>query len=277
MDPHVPYRAHDGSNAKLGYEDIERLLAGENGARRAAEEVGRMYDAAIAFVDGCVGRVLARVDGSASLGATAVLFTSDHGEEILERWRAAPSRPAGLEYYYRGYGHGHTMYNELLRVPMILRLPARPYSGTRLAFPVGHIDVAPTLLALARVTSDNPRYQPEGIDLAPHLGAGGDEQRVMRSEATIYGPEVKALTVGQRKIISRAADDRRERYDLAEDAAERKDVEDAASFAPLDRLLEGWLASVPPEPDEKSPGESGPPSLEDEQLRRQLEALGYVQ
>ena len=279
MDPHVPYRAHDGSNESMGYDDIERLLAADGGAAVAAQAASEMYDAAVAFTDRCVGAVLARLDGSESLARAAVLLTSDHGEELLERWRAPSDRPAPLPYYFRGYGHGHTMYDELLRVPMILRLPDRRQAGVRVPFPVGHIDVAPTLLGLAAVTSDNPRYRPEGIDLVPLIGSDGDAQRLMRSEATLYGSEVKALTRGEQKIVSRFADGERERYDLGNDPRERKDADAGGrgEFSPLERDLDAWLAIVPPEPDASSAGQAGAPSIEDEQLRQQLESLGYIQ
>ena len=279
MDPHVPYRAHDESGKSMGYDDIERLLAGPDGAAGAARATGEMYDAAVAFADRCVGDVLARLDASQPLARTAVLVTSDHGEELLERWRPAADRPAPLPYYYRGYGHGHTMYDELLRVPMILRLPDARHAGVRIASPVGHIDVTPTLLALAALTSGNPRYRPEGIDLTALIAAGGDAQRSMRSEATLYGGEVKALAAGTRKIVTRFADGERERYDLASDPRESKDAGagERAAFAPLERDLDGWLARIPPEPDASSGTEAGAPSIDDVQLRQQLEALGYVQ
>jgi len=279
MDPHVPYRAHDGSRSSMGYDDIERLLAGENGAARAARETGDMYDAAVAFADRCVAEVLARLESSESLSQTAVLVTSDHGEEIVERWRAESDRPAVLQYYYRGYGHGHTMYDELLRVPMILRLPDDRHAGTRVATPVGHIDVAPTLLGIAGVTSDNPRYRPEGMDLLSLVGTRDDRRRVMRSEATLYGAEVKALTGDERKIVTRFADGKRERYDLATDPRERNDLDTNGHepFAPLEGDLDRWLAAVPPEPDPRAGEETGAPSIDDSQLRQQLEALGYVQ
>jgi arylsulfatase A-like enzyme len=279
MDPHVPYRAHDGSGASMGYDDIERLLAGEDGAAGAARAAGQMYDAAVAFADRCVGEVLARIEGSESLARTAVLVTSDHGEELVERWRTASERPEALRYYYRGYGHGHTMYEELLRVPLILRLPDRRDAGLRVASPVGHIDVTPTLLALAGVTPWNPRYRPEGKELVSTVRSGGDTERFMRSEATLYGNEVKALAAGRKKLVVRFADDRRERYDLAKDPGERADIEDSGrtGFAELERDLDGWLESVPPAADLASGEHAGAPSIEDAELRRQLEALGYVQ
>lgn len=279
MDPHVPYRAHDGSGSSMGYDDIERLLAGENGAARAARETGDMYDAAVAFGDRCVAEVLARLERSESLSRTAVLVTSDHGEEIVERWRAEAERPPELPYYNRGYGHGHTMYDELLRVPLILRLPDGRYAGARVATAVGHIDVVPTLLGIGGVKSDNPRYRPEGIDLLSLVGTRGGPQRVMRSEATLYGAEVKALTGDGGKIVTRFADGKRERYDLAADPLERNDVDTAArqSFATLEGELDRWLADVPPEPEPHAGGETGAPSIDDSQLRQQLEALGYIQ
>ena len=110
-----------------------------------------MYDAAVAFADRCVGDVLARLDASQPLARTAVLVTSDHGEELLERWRPAADRPAPLPYYYRGYGHGHTMYDEVIHVPLLVKRPKSALAGERRDELVSLIDVAPTILELVDV------------------------------------------------------------------------------------------------------------------------------
>jgi arylsulfatase A-like enzyme len=65
-----------------------------------------------------------------------VVFTSDHGEELLD---------------HGGTEHAKTLYQELLRIPLAVRLPRATHGGTREAAPVQQIDLLPTLLGLAGV------------------------------------------------------------------------------------------------------------------------------
>lgn len=280
MDPHVPYRAHDGTGAKLGYDEIEAMLRDDGSAVRAGAEIERYYDRAISYVDGYVGMAIDRLSRTARRSAPLVLVTSDHGEEIVERWRPAESRPSGLGYYHRGYGHGHTLYDELLRVPLIVRFPDGAGAGTRVEEPVAHVDVMPTLLAAAGVAPTHARYRPEGIDLREALGGNHASLRTLRSEQTLYGAEVKQITRGSSKVLERSADGVRERYDLGADPGERAPIAEALSeeFTELEQALEGWIASVPPEPASDADEDEATRTIEaDNALRRQLEALGYVQ
>jgi arylsulfatase A-like enzyme len=93
---------HTTATARARYDDTSDARRRRWG-RSHAEQVGEMYDAAVAYVDGCVGRVLIAWTAPRPVDGGAV--TSDHGEEI--RALARHPRPGGLEYYYRGYGHGH--------------------------------------------------------------------------------------------------------------------------------------------------------------------------
>ena len=276
MDPHVPYRSHDGSGTSVGYADIERALAGPDGRERAKALVESAYSGAIRFTDASFARMLERIDRGGS--NTVVVLTSDHGEEILERWRSENERGPGLELYYRGYGHGHTMYDELLRVPLIVRLSGKKSAGTRAKVPAMHVDIAPTLLAIAGLEARPAGFEPAGRDLLAIAGAQGDPaQRVVRSEGTLYGAEVKQIREGRRKIIKRYADGNEERYDLENDPRELKELGRAGgpSFAPLARVLDQWLASVPAEPE--APGRAEDVAAGDADLTKQLEALGYVE
>ena len=63
-----------------------------------------------------------------------MLFTADHGEEFFE---------------HGGWTHGQTLYEEQLRIPLLLALPDRRAAGTTVSRPVDQVDVAPTLLELA--------------------------------------------------------------------------------------------------------------------------------
>lgn len=95
-----------------------------------------VYDGEIRHLDALIGDLLRELERRGMLDDTIVLVTSDHGEEFGD---------------HGGHGHGHTLYGELLRVPLIVaRTGAFPYTR-RVDDMVGHVDVLPTLCELAGV------------------------------------------------------------------------------------------------------------------------------
>ncbi len=97
-----------------------------------------LYDGALAYVDGRIGALLDRLDELHLAEDTIVVVTSDHGEELLERG---------------AFGHGTELHEELLRVPLILRVPG---SAPRVVErPVMLVDLAPTCLALLGLPPDS--------------------------------------------------------------------------------------------------------------------------
>ena len=101
-------------------------------------EVPERYRGEVAFVDRHVGEVLDRLEVRGLYESSIVVFTSDHGEALGER---------GL------IGHVEHLHDELLNVPLVLKLPAGDPRAAELAAArdnlVAHIDVLPTLLEVA--------------------------------------------------------------------------------------------------------------------------------
>ena len=90
----------------------------------------RAYDATAAADDRMIGELLAALDRAGLADDTIVIVTSDHGEELYERG---------------GAGHGITLYDEVVRIPLIVKGPGvRP--GHVVDERVRHVDVVPTLL-----------------------------------------------------------------------------------------------------------------------------------
>src|SRR4029079_5449528 len=92
-----------------------------------------LYDGEIRFTDMAVGRVLAPLRELGLWDRTAVVLTGDHGEGFGEH---------GITE------HGFDLYPPQTKVPFIVRVPGLP--AQRAKVPVGHIDIAPTLVNLAR-------------------------------------------------------------------------------------------------------------------------------
>ncbi|MSR60908.1 MAG: hypothetical protein EXS08_00480 [Planctomycetes bacterium] len=139
--------------------------------------VGHLYDAALKHVDAEVGALLDTLARAGLAERTVVIVTSDHGEELFER----------------GYlQHGKTMQREVLRIPLLVKLPGR--ASTRLVTPAMQVDVAPTLLAALGFASD-ARFQGHdllGAKLAP---------RPLWSEVNDGNAQLEALRDGGWKLI----------------------------------------------------------------------------
>jgi len=92
--------------------------------------------------------------------------TSDHGEAFLEH---------GM------LGHGFAPHDELMRIPLVIRLPESMRSETgRVDTPVGLIDVMPTLLELAGA---DPEPQAQGDSFAFALRGEAARARILFAEA----------------------------------------------------------------------------------------------
>lgn len=98
------------------------------------ERVVRMYYADVSYLDDCCGIVLDTLRGLSMAEDTIVIFTADHGD------------PTGM---HRHFEKGGTMYDEVIRVPMIVRWPGKTQSGQRFPQLVRNMDICPTILKMA--------------------------------------------------------------------------------------------------------------------------------
>jgi arylsulfatase A-like enzyme len=123
-----------------------RFLAGPRGDPRhwwsrqwsdeAVQAEADSYDGAIAYLDHETGRLLDELQRRGVLDNTMVVITSDHGEHL------------GEHGYMR---HGHTLYPEVLHVPLMVLLPKGQAAGVRVARPVSLRDIAATVLSVAGI------------------------------------------------------------------------------------------------------------------------------
>ena len=189
--------------------------------------------------------------------STLIVLTSDHGDAFLEH----------------GFiSHSTTPYDELVRVPLIVKLPGNRHAGTEVADQVRLVDVMPTLLDLLGLP-----VPPEvaGCSLQP-LWAGGPaaERQPGCEEAVIEIAEEGAYPVvavragGFKYIHHEHADD--ELYDLSSDPAETRNLI-GAGLPGAERLRERALEVVA-----ARQTLSGERIELDEKTIRDLKALGYL-
>jgi arylsulfatase A-like enzyme/Tfp pilus assembly protein PilF len=221
-----------------------------------ARFAGRPYDGEIAYVDAAVGRVLAALTASGQLERTIVVAVADHGESLGEH---------GEEE------HGIFLYEPVIHIPWIVRLPNRERAGAVVAEQVRSIDLLPTLIDLTGGRA------PAGID-GESLAAvmrGQPRRDPPASYADAHYPQLnfgwsllRSLRVGEWKYIDAP---KPELYDLRADRAERRNaLVDRANVAArmaseLQRVRRTFGAAA----------EAQAPQPDPETLAR-LRSLGYV-
>ncbi len=236
MDMHLPYnepRAYRSLWAGDAPGDFDASTATLHKIKTARKDHGEAleryvvdrYDQNLRYLDDQLA------DLFADLGDTVpILVFADHGEEFWE---------------HGGFEHGHSLYDELLRVPMIVRAPGVP--AGRVAAPVSLVDLAPTVLDLAGLPAEGMA----GRSLLPV--ATGDEQAAASLTARpqpvgrpLYGKELWGVVQDGQKWTTRAG--REHLYDLAADPAERIDLGPKTDTTPWHpRLGEGlgtWSGPV---------------------------------
>ncbi|MBN1825267.1 MAG: sulfatase-like hydrolase/transferase [Candidatus Eisenbacteria bacterium] len=162
---------------------------------RDLEHVEALYDGEVRYADLWIGRLLDALRETGDWDKTVVVLTGDHGEEFQE---------------HRSFGHSFTFYDEVLRVPLLLRDPGRPGGGT-VEHPVSLVDLFPTLLRIAGLPA------PEGLDGRPLDEEG--EGRTILAGTTREGRYGRAALRGENKLVWDREGTRV--YDRAADPAER--------------------------------------------------------
>lgn len=253
--------------------DARLYMTGQLSLSPAQVEALRgLYRAEVSFADARVGRLVEELRRERVLDRTLVAVVSDHGENITDH---------GL------MEHQFCLYDTLLRVPFLLRLPGTFEGGERRAAPVQLVDVAPTVLEVAGVPRESwPPFEgvslvggnppPDRPQVAEYMRPLAQRWRFQRVAPDFdfdpFERRLKAVVVGRMKLI-RPETGAAELYDLAADPGEEHDLaaERPELVAELSHWLDAWAAARP------AAGGTGPAGEKlDEETRRALRALGYL-
>lgn len=180
------------------------------------------YDAAVHRVDRAIGRLIEAVPDDAW-----VVVVGDRGVHLTEERPRDRQARAGMRF-------GHTMYEELLHVPLLLRAPNM--APARAAGIVSVVDLAPTLLA---AVGHRPLPRADGAPLERAFGAGSGD-RIAIAQSSRFGVEQQAVILGRHKLIH-TADGRTPMFDLRSDPNEVTALPADAEHEQLERRLLGVL------------------------------------
>lgn len=252
---------------------------GEGYSEKDVSEVRDLYDGAIVYADDNVGRVLDTVDELGLRSSTVVAVTGDHGEAFGEH-----------ELHFT---HDFTLYDEVLRVPLVIRYPGVVEPGTEIGQQVRVMDLAPTLVELADLT---PFTDIDATSLLPLLTARSLPFLDAYAESAPRRPmfpehdrvhfdgnrgKWRMLRTDRWKLIRipHPDGDIHELYDLENDPDELHDLFDEfpGEAGKLVPRLEALMAADP----ERNADHSGEESDEldglDPAAIQQLKTLGYIQ
>ena len=248
FEPHAPYDAAGdtvGHRARMGgrFSDAEKQTLREQ------------YAAEVGLVDEQVGRLVQLLEERGLSERTLIVLVSDHGEMLGEH---------GHEFHHFG------IYDEVIRIPMIVVAPGLPLKLKAVDSQVRLMDVPATVMDYLQLDA---MEETEGVEL---IGYGEGHRKTTMSCSLIgrEGRDGKRL-VGLRnngvKYIKAVGGDREELYNLDEDAAEQSSL-----IGEQDSTLEQarGLAGTDMRALERIEADNGSSSLD---ARAMLRALGYVQ
>jgi arylsulfatase A-like enzyme len=225
-----------------------------------------VYNASILELRKGIASILDDLAQRGLLDETLVLLYSDHGEEFWDHEEVQTHRGEDPRGTF-GFGHGQSMFQELLRVPLMVWHPAIP--GARHEDLVSLVDVLPSVLAWLDL--EEPGLEVSG-DLLPPLRGGlwdSPEDRTVWSSGIAYGPEQIATRNQHMKSIFSLRDERFEFFDLLQDPLERAPLDDDSLVMAFDTLTGDYM-------DMKQVGMLASSELDSGQLE-DLKAIGYLQ
>jgi len=238
------------------------------------EEIISLYDGEIRYMDEyLIKPLIKQLKESDLYDRTMIIFTSDHGEEF---------------YDHHGWEHSHSLYNELIKVPLIIKLPGSLYKGMRVDNIVRLIDVAPSILDVAGLKSS--QLGKDGQSLLKIIKGKEKGDRTFISylgpEGFRHTPEKISMNDAKYKLILNGrytekalsffkppppSLERLELYNLEQDPSEHNNL-----FNQRQNMTQKLLKELEKLLKKSYQAKAQEKSIIDEELEERLRALGYI-
>jgi arylsulfatase A-like enzyme len=205
------------------------------------EQATAMYDAGVAYADDLLGRLVAALRRRGTLDRTVLVVLADHGELLGEHGQ---------------FGHGRSVYEPVLHVPLLVRYAPRIPAGRRVATPVSPAGVFATVLDLAGLP---PEASVQVGSLVPVIDGGPHPGPVLAEQfASILGSAIdtddalldkrarfRVYRVGRQKLVD-AEPGGTVLFDLGTDPDEAHDIAmpERHRVAMLRESLDAWRERV---------------------------------
>ena len=275
FDPHSPYELREEFEAKKATGEPDRTR--ERGQHIVLDDL-KAYNSEILYTDHWVGKLVDALDAEGLKENTLVVLLSDHGESIGER----------------GYqGHSHRLYESVVHIPLIFRMPGTVVEGKTVTTRVSTLDLMPTILDMtvkkvqpdAEIPSDMV-----GRSVAANLESGADiPDRTVRYVAfggqkwlmpgwlaklwlrDLNFPLKVGYRAGSKKVIWTPEKEEMEIFNLGRDPFENNAItpdEDDKAYETEEDKLTKWFKAT-----HLANGEN----RMDEKDQEVLKSLGYIQ
>jgi arylsulfatase A-like enzyme len=235
---------------RISVDLLQRINRGETAVGDAdIAHIEATYDAELRSVDTAFGTLVDFLRSQGLYDDAVIVVTSDHGEEFGE-------------HGFVGW-HSHSLYDELLRVPLLVKLPGSRGGGRSVAAQVTGIDLAPTILDALDVAIP---HSFAGHSLLPAIAGAGNGREYVVSQRDVDGLDEHDAIRSRRWKWSRGG-----LFHLESDPLETTDVSlrNGDTAQAMSRMLAEILAARPrPQPHRVEP---------DEALRERLRSLGYLE
>jgi len=225
--------------------------------QRDRSRLEALYEGEVTYHDEQFARIM---EGLAERGLdreTLVVFVADHGEELFD---------------HGSVGHGQSLWEEILHVPLVVRWPGVTEAPERISEPAGLVDVAPTILDVLGLPVPGAM---RGHSLVPLLL--GRPTTAPRTVVCSSKDSWRCLVAGRYKLMEHGTARHAttpQLYDLAADPGESTDL---APLMPLTlRTLRGLLGLAIQETGPSPHVQDVSHAVIDPSTSMQLKALGYV-
>lgn len=271
FDPHYDYLLHKRYNYYPSYKgkiksgNIEELWRMRR--NMSADDIRyllALYDSEVAFTDEGIGMLLDELKSLGFYDNTMIILTSDHGEEFMERgW----------------IGHTITLHKELLRVPLIIKIPGCKHRTIKSQ--VGLIDIVPTIYQYLGLKIPSG-LEGKALDLNPgaHIESRPIFSETFMSQAPDEEDEkpiaFRSVTLSDWKLIYDEIRDSKQVYNLSEDPHERNNLfgQNIEQDKKLEVLLMKWIKYTETKQKPRRDRDNNE-LFTPEQIER-LESLGYI-
>ena len=270
FDPHMPYvppkefQPQDNELRERGDRFMETRAGRMGSTARTAEErawVSALYDGEVAFVDAQVGRFFESLRQLNLYEDTLIIFTSDHGEEFWDHGR---------------FEHGHTLYDELIHVPLLVKMPGVP-SLASVEAAVATQAIAPTVFELCSVPAPATESMPQSFSALLKTPADPFNEMPLFSGAPIFHEPQESVVFEGMKYVRGLLSGQEQLFNLREDPGERNSLvfQDPVSVEKGRQLLDAARVA-----DDRTSEKLGIQKTDSDLLNsediRSLEALGYL-
>jgi arylsulfatase A-like enzyme len=240
-------------NWQITVEMIERINKGEiKLTGEDKQHIINTYDAEISSMDESFGLLIRYLKEKNLYDNTLIIFTSDHGEEFGEHGTWAM--------------HSHTLFNDQLHVPLLLKLPGSKYASRKVDHMVRSIDILPTVMDLL---GEKMGKDFEGGSLVPLIKGIPPKKLVFaisqRDMKQTYVPAYWSVMTQKWKLYNAKL------FDLFNDPGELEDV--SKSHEDLKTSLQKYALKYLKRKSEKFPVKK---VVLDDELREKLKSLGYL-